>query len=628
MVLRLLGRRAGGRRWRPQRWRRRARATSPVMQRARPRAPPGRGILAHPRRDHPSCPPWTAAGRRILHRPHARGDAAERRGLRPGDVVTEVNGVPIDSLATLIGLWPRLQTESAIHAVVMRNGQPVSLSVDLRSGCAGGPRRPRPAARRLHRRLRRPLRRRHRPRDRCPPASARGGDQPRRPGRRDRRRCDGPRDHAAAGRPARARRVGARGGERAADQDRPRARRALHRRLGRPQRDHRQPGAGAGGVGAGDAERVQLHPLAAEPLWLAAARQGLDAAVVSAPNVFPFSAYTAAASAARGEPARPVRRLPGRRRGRRRPHRGRGRLEAGDRRPVRAPAPIAARLARPPSRSRARGSTRGRSTTPPTPWTDWTPCSSPRTPIPPPAWPSRPSPPRDDPAAFGALAIALGGGEATIFFRLHELAADGSRILLWHSPPYLYLSSTPGRGEGGAAGLRWLRGQRRRRRLRRRRAGTAAVGRRRRHRRGAVRRERRPRRAAGRAPGRLRPGPARAGACSSPTCRTRTRRCIAGSAASTPAFPATTSRWRESSAPTWTGSSPSWTRTWAAWRRRPAADAVVVIATDHGMTSASRTFRPNAALREAGLLATTPPAASISRGRARCTSPGTPATCA
>ena len=53
-------------------------------------------------------------------------------GLRPGDVLTEVNGVPIDSLATLIGLWPRMQTESAVRAVVLRNGQPVSLSVTLR----------------------------------------------------------------------------------------------------------------------------------------------------------------------------------------------------------------------------------------------------------------------------------------------------------------------------------------------------------------------------------------------------------------------------------------------------------------------------------------------------------------
>jgi general secretion pathway protein C len=53
-------------------------------------------------------------------------------GLRAGDVLTEVNGVPIDSLATLIGLWPRLQTESAVSAVVLRNGHPVSLSVALR----------------------------------------------------------------------------------------------------------------------------------------------------------------------------------------------------------------------------------------------------------------------------------------------------------------------------------------------------------------------------------------------------------------------------------------------------------------------------------------------------------------
>jgi general secretion pathway protein C len=53
-------------------------------------------------------------------------------GLRPGDVITSVNDVPIDSLATLIGLWPRLQSESNIHAVVLRNGRPVALNVHLR----------------------------------------------------------------------------------------------------------------------------------------------------------------------------------------------------------------------------------------------------------------------------------------------------------------------------------------------------------------------------------------------------------------------------------------------------------------------------------------------------------------
>jgi type II secretion system protein C len=53
-------------------------------------------------------------------------------GLRAGDVVTEINGTAIDSLPTLIGLWPRLQNEKEIRATVLRNGQPMNLSVTLR----------------------------------------------------------------------------------------------------------------------------------------------------------------------------------------------------------------------------------------------------------------------------------------------------------------------------------------------------------------------------------------------------------------------------------------------------------------------------------------------------------------
>jgi general secretion pathway protein C len=53
-------------------------------------------------------------------------------GLRPGDVLTSINDTPIDSLGTLIGLWPRLQSESDIRAVVVRNGRPVALTVHLR----------------------------------------------------------------------------------------------------------------------------------------------------------------------------------------------------------------------------------------------------------------------------------------------------------------------------------------------------------------------------------------------------------------------------------------------------------------------------------------------------------------
>jgi type II secretory pathway component PulC len=53
-------------------------------------------------------------------------------GLRPGDVLTHVNDVAIDSLPTLIGLWSRLQTATTVRANVLRNGQPISLTVNLR----------------------------------------------------------------------------------------------------------------------------------------------------------------------------------------------------------------------------------------------------------------------------------------------------------------------------------------------------------------------------------------------------------------------------------------------------------------------------------------------------------------
>jgi len=53
-------------------------------------------------------------------------------GLRAGDVITRINGTEIDGMATLVGLWPRLQTASELRAVVVRNGQPVSLVVSLR----------------------------------------------------------------------------------------------------------------------------------------------------------------------------------------------------------------------------------------------------------------------------------------------------------------------------------------------------------------------------------------------------------------------------------------------------------------------------------------------------------------
>jgi general secretion pathway protein C len=53
-------------------------------------------------------------------------------GLRAGDVITEINGTAIDSLATLMALYPRLQSASELRATVLRNGTPVAISVTLK----------------------------------------------------------------------------------------------------------------------------------------------------------------------------------------------------------------------------------------------------------------------------------------------------------------------------------------------------------------------------------------------------------------------------------------------------------------------------------------------------------------
>ncbi len=62
----------------------------------------------------------------------AEGSLLTDAGLRSGDVLTRINDTQIDGLATLIGLWPRLQNASELDAVVLRSGQPFSLHVSLR----------------------------------------------------------------------------------------------------------------------------------------------------------------------------------------------------------------------------------------------------------------------------------------------------------------------------------------------------------------------------------------------------------------------------------------------------------------------------------------------------------------
>jgi general secretion pathway protein C len=53
-------------------------------------------------------------------------------GLRSGDVLTDLNGVKVDGLPALMGLWSSLQGASEISATVLRDGAILGLGVSLR----------------------------------------------------------------------------------------------------------------------------------------------------------------------------------------------------------------------------------------------------------------------------------------------------------------------------------------------------------------------------------------------------------------------------------------------------------------------------------------------------------------
>ncbi len=53
-------------------------------------------------------------------------------GLQAGDVLTEINGSAVDSMATLLALYARLRNESEIRATILRGGSALPLVVRLR----------------------------------------------------------------------------------------------------------------------------------------------------------------------------------------------------------------------------------------------------------------------------------------------------------------------------------------------------------------------------------------------------------------------------------------------------------------------------------------------------------------
>ena len=60
------------------------------------------------------------------------GTVLSDAGLQPGDVLTHVNGTPVDSLATLVALWPRLQGAAGVQADLLRGGQPIRIDIKLK----------------------------------------------------------------------------------------------------------------------------------------------------------------------------------------------------------------------------------------------------------------------------------------------------------------------------------------------------------------------------------------------------------------------------------------------------------------------------------------------------------------
>ena len=77
--------------------------------------------------------PVLDGGRLTGVRLSAGGDTAliQQIGLRPGDVVTAVNGMPIDSFARGEEIMSKLKNANSVNVTVVRDGKPIALTVGL-----------------------------------------------------------------------------------------------------------------------------------------------------------------------------------------------------------------------------------------------------------------------------------------------------------------------------------------------------------------------------------------------------------------------------------------------------------------------------------------------------------------
>ncbi len=72
----------------------------------------------------------TLNGYELTARP-GQPDLLARLGLRSGDVITRVNGMPVKDPSAIGRVLPMLRSGKPVRAEVLRNGQPVQVTIDL-----------------------------------------------------------------------------------------------------------------------------------------------------------------------------------------------------------------------------------------------------------------------------------------------------------------------------------------------------------------------------------------------------------------------------------------------------------------------------------------------------------------
>src|SRR5487761_729641 len=102
---------------------------APVMQRMRELVSRDPGIIGDIMRPEPVFAGGKQQGFRVY--PGRDRDAFVRLGLRPGDLVTAIDGTPLDDPSRGEQILSTLGTSSEAHVTILRNGQRQDLTLDL-----------------------------------------------------------------------------------------------------------------------------------------------------------------------------------------------------------------------------------------------------------------------------------------------------------------------------------------------------------------------------------------------------------------------------------------------------------------------------------------------------------------